>query len=142
MKSRLTLLLAAAVTIVASTGCLSFQSYGSTTRGHKISEGASRADVLLNLGEPDSVYKSDDTEAFTYKGIRGANYFGVYNNFYRMDTVVVMDNGGKVLSVQEIDAGRGRSLLMPPIADPTYPIRSTELTESPENYDYEYKSGK
>ncbi|MCC6546419.1 hypothetical protein IT570_04550 [Candidatus Sumerlaeota bacterium] len=142
MKSRLTLLLVAAVVVTATTGCLSFQSYGSPTRGHTITEGASRADVLLNLGEPDSVYKSDDTEAFTYKGLRGANYFGVYNNFYRQDTVVVMDNTGKVMSVQTIDAGRGRSLLMPPIPDATYPIRSTELTESPENYDYEYKSGK
>jgi hypothetical protein len=141
MKSRLLLLLAAG-SLALATGCLSFQSYGSPTRGHRISEGAARADVLLNLGEPDSVYKSDDSEAFIYKGVRGASYFGIYNNFYREDTVVVMDSAGKVLSVQTIDAGRGRTLISPPYGDPTYPVKSSELLESPENYSYEYGAGK
>lgn len=142
MKFRLLMLSAACAALVATTGCMSFQSYGSPTRGHRVTEGASKADVLLNMGEPDSIYRSTDTETFFYKGIRGANYLGVYSNFYREDTVVVMNAGGQVLSVQTIDAGRGRTILAPPYGDPTYPVKSTELTESPENYSYEYSAEK
>lgn len=136
MKFRSMFLTVAAVSLLC-TGCLSFQKYGSPMRGYTISEGAQRADVLANLGEPDSIYKNDDIEAFFYKGLDGANYFGVVAIIERMDTVVVMNSQGTVLSAQPIDMGKGVSILSGIGLDATHPVRTSELTESPENYGIE-----
>lgn len=142
MKSLLSF--AALCLIIAGTsGCagLSFQSYGSPTRGHRITEGAARADVLANLGEPDSVYRSKDTDVFVYKGYKGANYFGIFSTIQRTDKVVVMDQAGAVLTASDVDAGKGLTIISPAFLDATHPVRTTELTEGAENFDYEFKVG-
>lgn len=142
MKSLLSL--AAVCLIVAGTsGCagLSFQTYGSPLRGHRITEGATRADVLANLGEPDSIYRAKDTEVFIYKGYKGANYLGIFSTIQRTDKVVVMDQGGAVLTASDVDAGKGLTIFSPAFLDATHPVRTTELTEKPENFDYEFKVG-
>lgn len=136
MKFRAMFLTVAAVSLLG-TGCLSFQKYGSPMRGYTISEGARRADVLANLGEPDSIYRNDDVEAFFYKGFDGANYFGIVSIIERMDTVVVMNSQGTVLSAQPIDMGKGVSILSGIIFDSTHPVRTTTLTGGPDNYSYE-----
>jgi hypothetical protein len=122
---------------ILGTGCLSFQSYGSPARGHSVSTGASRGDVFANMGEPDSIYSEGDTQVYVYKGIRGANYLGLYSKATRRDMVVVMDQKGIVISAVEVDMGRGHSLISPIFLDGTHPIRTTEITESPENYSVE-----
>ena len=119
-----------------STGCLSFQSYGSPTRGHRVSEGATRADVLASLGEPDSVYKNTDTEVFFYKGYRGQNWFGVYAKVKRDDTAVVMDQKGNVISSLNVEVGRGQTLFPLLGLDATTPWKTTILSEGPENYSF------
>lgn len=128
-------------TVAVSTGCagLSFQSYGSTTRGHSVSQGAAKADVIASMGEPDSVFKGEDTEVFVYKGFTGANYFGIWSTIKRDDSVVVMDKKGTVMTVVPVEVGRGTTIFSPAWLDATHPVPSKELTESPENYNYEYK---
>lgn len=142
MKSLLSLAIIALVA-AGTSGCagISFQNYGSPVRGHRITEGAARADVLANLGEPDSVYRSKDTEVFVYKGYRGASYLGVFSTISRMDKVVVMDQAGQVLTASDVDAGSGWTVFSPAWLDATHPVRSTELTEEAENYDYQFKVG-
>jgi len=133
-----TLLFLAGIVAVGtiSTGCAGFstQSYGSTTRGHTATEGAQRADVLANLGEPDSIYKSGDNEVLIYKGYKGYNIFGVYAKIKRDDTVVVMDKDGAVKTVVKVEVGRGSTWLAPLYSPATYPVSSEEVTEKPENY--------
>lgn len=133
IKRLLALTLVSAATVALS-GCMSFQTYGSPGRLHTISQGATRPEVLANMGEPDSIYRSNETEVFIYKTMRGANYLGVYSKITRKDTVVVMDTPGNVLSVLEVDAGRGWSLIAPAVLPQTYPVPPSELLEGPENY--------
>lgn len=135
------LLLPAALLLAApllTTGCLSFQTYGTPVNGYRVTEGASRADVLANLGEPDSIYKSADSEVFIYKGYKGQSWFGVYNKLERTDKVVVMDPGGIVLTTLDRLVGTGVSILRAPVLDATYPVPASELMEGPENYQYDF----
>jgi len=140
MRTRSLFLSLIPVLAIAATGCagLSFQSYGSTTRGHSVSTDAHRRDVLANLGEPDSVYLTGDTETFIYKGLRGASYCGIYSTIKRDDTIVVMNDQGLVQTVVPVEAGRGRSFFSPVWIKATYPIGESELLEDPENYSYQY----
>jgi hypothetical protein len=130
-----------ALTLSACGVLVSSQSYGSPTRGHTVSEGASRADVLANLGLPDAVYKADDTEAFLYKGVKGKNYLGLYSSIKRNDIVVVMDSRGIVMTAAPIDSGRGTTWISPPFTDATHPVRTGELLETADNYTYEAEAG-
>lgn len=140
MRTRSVLLLAAiAAACSLSSACgvlISRQSYGSPTRGHTISEGASRADVIASMGSPNSIYSSKDTEAFVYKGSRGINILGLYSSLKRQDTVVVMDANGIVLAVTPIEVGSGWTIISNPFTDSTHPVRTGELLFDPENYDY------
>lgn len=140
-RSKMLLVAACAAAVFLTSSCgviMSTQSYGSPTRGHSVSAGASRADVLANLGIPNSVYRSADTEAFLYKGIKGRNCLGLYSSIKRNDMIVVMDSRGIVLTANTIDAGRGSTWLSPPGLDATHPVRTRELLYEPENYEYEY----
>jgi hypothetical protein len=124
--------------VVLFSGCagLSFQSYGPTNRGHSSTVGAMRADVLASLGEPDSIYRADDTEAFVYHNYNGASWFGLVNTIKRTDTVVVMDDKGEVLAISSVEVGTGRTYLSSPLLGATYPVPATELTEGPDNYSH------
>ncbi len=135
---KLASLIALGLVVCLTPGCLSFQSYGSPRRGHSLPDGSARADVFANLGEPDSIYKSGDTEVFFYKAYQGETWFGVVNKIRREDTVVVMDGTGNVLTVSPIEVGQGLSVFFPNIIDATHPVKTTELTEKPENYEYKY----
>ncbi len=135
-------LLAAAVTL---SGCAaySWQSYGSPVRGHMISEGATRADVLASMGEPNGVYRASDTEVFVYRGIKGNNYFfGIYQRVKRDDTVVVMDQAGNVLTAVPVEVGRARAFFAMPgeLGGDTHPIPLDVLTRGPDNYEYTFES--
>ncbi len=138
---RMTLMsLCCGVMALLMSGCagLSFQQYGSPTRGHTVTEGATRIDVLANLGEPDSVYRTEAGEVFVYKGYNGVSYFGVVAQLERDDTVVVMDMEGNVLMAEQVEVADGWTLFAPAYLDATFPIPSTEILEGPENYDYSY----
>lgn len=134
-------IVSSALTLSACGVLVSSQSYGSPTRGHVVSEGASRADVLANMGLPDAVYRSSDTEAFLYKGVKGKNYLGLYSSIKRNDIVVVMDSRGIVMTAAPIDSGRGSTWISPPFTESTHPVRPHELLESAENYEYVAESG-
>ena len=137
-------LLAATLLSLSSAGCgtlYSWQSYGSPTRGHVVSQGASRADVLANMGSPNSVYKSNDTEVFVYKGLTGKNWCGFLSHFRRTDTVVVMDSKGIVLTAAPVDVAKGFTLISPPWWDATHPVRTEDAFFDPENYNVETESG-
>lgn len=122
------------------TGCagLSFQTYGPTTRGHQVTEGARRVDVLANLGEPDSIIRTETAEVFVYKGYHGVSYFGVLSKIDRDDTVVIMDLEGSVIMAEPVEVARGWTLFSPAFLDATHPVSTREVTEDPENYDYSF----
>lgn len=146
MKLRSLLLaggLFAAVSVLGGCAAYSWQSYGSPVRGHMISEGATRADVLASMGEPNSIYRADDTEVFVYRGIKGNNYFfGIYQRVKRDDIIVVMDQGGNVLAATPVEVGRSRTFFgAPGVGGDTHPIPQEVLTRGPDNYSYTYESG-
>ncbi|CAN5442826.1 hypothetical protein BH09SUM1_BH09SUM1_20040 [soil metagenome] len=140
MKHLLPLLAIPALALATGCAGLSMQSYGSTTRGHHATESATRADILANLGEPDSIIKSDDTEAYIYKGVTGASYFGIFSTIERKDQVAVMDKTGRVMTVVEVDEGKGWTVFAPLGLDATHPAHTTELLAGPENYEYKYQA--
>jgi hypothetical protein len=113
------------------TGCagLSFQKYGSLTRGHQISTGAARADVFASIGEPDVIYSGNGQgEIFVYRGLKGANYLGFYAKTKRIDTVVVFSPQGIVEGVTEIDHGMGHTFFSAPaVLNATHPVSTKEL---------------
>jgi len=138
---RILLSILSAGTLIFATGCagISMQSYGSINRGYRVTDGATRADVILGLGEPDSIYRSEDVEVLVYKGYEGSSYFGIYNSLQRDDLVVVLDATkpeGPMLTSRRIEVGKGMTLFSSPLFDATYPVSSDELTEEPENYSY------
>lgn len=133
LKTVLTLSAAA----ILFTGC-SFQRFGSPLMGHTLSEGASRADVLANLGEPDSIFQHNDTEVMVYKTYEGSTWAFFFSEIKRTDHVVVIDENGSVLMVQQVEAGNAQSVMLPPYGDFFAPVKSAELTESAENYSYEF----
>jgi len=140
LNCRVAMAALAASAMILTSGCgviYSQQNYGSPLRGHTISEGASRADVIANMGLPNGVYRNGDTEAFVYKGITGRNYLGLYSSIKRNDTVVVMDGRGIVLTAAKVDAGAGSTWLSFPATDATHPVRTKELLFDPSNYEYE-----
>jgi hypothetical protein len=129
---------------LATSGCgviYSRQKFGSPLRGHSVSEGASRADVLANMGAPNAIYKSADSEAFIYKGVSGFNFIGLYGKATRTDTVVVMNGQGTVLGVTTVDLGNGWSIPSFPFKDLTHPVETDTLLFEPENYDYSAEQG-
>jgi hypothetical protein len=133
MIRRLLVAIGAPLAIVGLTGCvgLSFQSYGPSTRGHSVSVGTNRADVFANMGEPDSIYQYPNTEIYIYRGLRGANYLGIYSRVRREDVVVIMDSAGMVEGVLNVDRGRGHTLINPPaFIDPTHPVKSSQLVDA------------
>ena len=134
MKTRLFLLTFCGLMAIATTGCYSVQHYGPTTRGHSISVGARLAEVLANLGEPDSIYKDKDVKILVYKGLTGENILQVYAEVERKDTIVILNDNNEVISVEVVDVGKGMTIMVPPFIDATTPIKSSELLESPENY--------
>jgi hypothetical protein len=134
------LAVSSALAIALLSGCagISTQSYGSHPK-NSVSEGATRADVIMNLGEPDSVYRSTDSEAFIYKAYKGKNILGLYSSITRTDKVVIMDASGVVLATRDIEIGKGKTYIMSPAyLDATHPVRTDELTEKPENYTYDW----
>jgi hypothetical protein len=134
MKLRFLLLLS--VVAIFSSGCagLSFQSYGSVNRGHKADVGYSKEEVVLNLGEPDTIIKSGDAEAYVYKNFLGSSYFGIVTKVYREDTVVIFRNN-VAAGVESVEVGRGLTIFSPIGIDATFPVKTKELTEEIENYE-------
>lgn len=121
-----------AVAVMAS-GC-SVQTYGAHMMGHNVTEGASRADVLANLGEPDSIYRNNDVELLTYKGYRGVNILWVHSKIRRFDKVIVLSPEGTVQTSVDVDRGRGMTVISPPVYDATHPVSTKALTNTPDNY--------
>ncbi|MBI1291903.1 hypothetical protein GC173_11770 [bacterium] len=121
-----------AATLFSGCAGLSIQRYGSIVRGHQLSTGAARADIFASVGEPDVIYAGNDqTEIFVYKGLKGANYFGLYAKAKRLDTIVVFNNQGIVESVTEIDHGMGHTFFSAPaVLDITHPFSSKQLTNA------------
>lgn len=125
------------VATLGLTGCgviYSSQSFGSPTQGQSLSDGASRAEVLANLGSPNSIYRWADGEVFVYKSLTGNNWFGLIANAKRVDTIVVVGNDGIVRATTQVEVGRGFTLLALPWYDATHPFRTKELLYDPENY--------
>jgi hypothetical protein len=137
MKTHFFLLAFCGLMAIATTGCYSVQQYGPTTQGHSISVGARLAEVLANLGEPDSIYKDKEVKILVYKGLRGKNILSVYVELERKDTIVILNDKNEVISVETVDVGKGMTIIAPPFLDATHPIKTTELLESPENYSTE-----
>ncbi len=138
MMSRSLSFLLAATVVVATTGCagLSLQKYGSHSRGYSVTPGARSVDVFSNLGEADSSYRRGTAEVLVYKNYDGANYFGLFSTIKRTDYVVIVENG-TVSSTTQVDMGNGFTLFSPAFVEATYPVRTTELTESAENFAHE-----
>ena len=129
-----------AALILTLTGCagLSYQQYGSPTQLHTVTPYATRAEVLVNLGEPDAIYKDGARDIFVYKGLTGANYFGLYATIKRDDTIVVIEPDGSIHAEPVVvEVGRGRTFFQAPFfLDATHPIRTTEITDDPSQLRY------
>jgi len=135
----ISLLSALAFTVLATAGCgtiYSQQDYGTPAVG-RVSEGASRTDVFVNLGQPNAIYKTGDGEVFFYKHTKGKNVLGLYSKVLRKDMVVVIDVEGVVKYAGLVDVGTGATVLSPPALDATHPVRTGTLLFEPENYDLE-----
>jgi hypothetical protein len=116
-------------TLVSGCAGLSFQHYGPISRGHQISTGTSRADILAGIGEPDAKQAADGGwEVYIYRNLKGANYFGLYSKTKRFDTVVVFNGQGIVESITEVDYGMGHTYFSSPAwLNATHPVPTTEL---------------
>jgi hypothetical protein len=119
------------LSVALLSGCagLSVQRYGALVRGHQVSTGASKADVLAGIGEPDAIHAADEGyEAYIYRGLKGANYFGLYAKTKRIDTIVVFSPQGIAESVTEVDYGMGHTFFAAPaFLDATHPVPTREL---------------
>lgn len=105
------------VTIVVLLGCApalySQQDFGSMAAKYgKINKGSSESDVLLQFGAPDAVYAGQGTtKALVYTMGEGMTVvFGVYSKTQRKDTVIVIEEG-KVVDVQNVERGKGSTIL-------------------------------
>lgn len=130
--------LAAAVAPLA-TGCgviYSKQTYGSPEY-HRLTSGATKADMFANFGQPDAVYESADGEVFIYQSNLGSNVLGLVSSLRRVDTVVLVDEQGIVQHVGDVQMGRGTTILSGPFTDATHPVRTSVLQDGPDNYSYE-----
>lgn len=139
MKTRPFLLALLAASTLTLTGCgviYSKQYYGAPG-ARSISAEAKKADVLANLGAPNSIYLGEDTETFVYKYAEGQNILGLYATVKREDTVVIMDRKGVVRWVGRVPVGNGTTILAVPGLDATHPVRTETLLFDPENYGIE-----
>ena len=124
----------AAAALALATGCagLSYQQYGSPTQLHTISAYATRAEVLVNMGDPDIIHKdSAGREVFVYKSLVGANYFGLYATVKRDDVIYVIEPDGTLKTDPvTVEVGRGRTYFFaPPMLDATHPFPTTTLSD-------------
>lgn len=143
MKKHL-LLLVAAISPLLLTGCgviFSQQNYGATNY-QEIVQGASKTEVLANLGIPNAIYRSevDNRETFIYSYTKGKNILGVFSKIERRDTVVIFDPTEVVVYVGEVTVGKGNTILSGPFTDATHPVRTETLLFEPANYSYNTES--
>jgi len=114
---------AALLLLILLAGGCSFSSYGQ--RGGKLGPDlpafiqpgkTTRAEVVAELGEPDSVAFSDAREVAFYRASR--SYFViVFGRAFRDELVVRYDAEGKVESARARRAGDSVGILLPPSAD-------------------------
>ncbi len=106
------------VSMVFLSGCAIFssQQFGAMQAKYgSIQTGVSEAEVLLQYGIPDIVYKGANCKALVYVTGSGMTVAGgIYTRAARNDMVVVLDSENKVISVQEVDRGYGQTVIGPP----------------------------
>jgi hypothetical protein len=75
-------------------------------------KGATKSEVLTQLGAPDQVFKIDGAEAYVYRNAEGMSViFGIYTKGSRKDLVVVFDPAGTVKDTATVDRGEGSTII-------------------------------
>jgi hypothetical protein len=109
----LLIIMLSAILLVGCAPIYSQQKFGAMASKYgSVGKGASKIEVLTQLGAPDQVFKIEGAESFVYRNAEGLSIiFGIYTKGERRDLVVVFDDAGSVINTAMIDRGEGSTIL-------------------------------